>query len=333
LPNRVGSTRYLLSQELPWFGKRTLQRDIALLEAEGATGRAQNAWLELAARIKANYVQLYVAQHNERLIHEILDLMERLGNIQQRYANGLAPQQDAIRAQLEQTAMRNELIAQEGERYRLAARLNTLLARPVNSPLAEPQALRLLPVAAALDAEVLAERVRNRNPLLNAEGSRVRAAEKNRELVYKNRYPDFSVGIAPVQYGNAIREWEVMFEFSIPLQQGTRRAQESEAVAMLYAARDKQEALLNQVLGDLNDNLLAIDTARKTQDRIAHSILPQARLSFDAALAAYSNGKLDFTTLLEAQKQIFQTQQGLLKAEAEAQLRLVDVERLLGEEL
>ena len=39
LPGRVGSTRYLLTQELPWFGKRGLKRESAQLQAEAARGR------------------------------------------------------------------------------------------------------------------------------------------------------------------------------------------------------------------------------------------------------------------------------------------------------
>ncbi len=39
-PSRVGSTRYLLMQDIPWFGKRDLKREIAELEADGAKGRA-----------------------------------------------------------------------------------------------------------------------------------------------------------------------------------------------------------------------------------------------------------------------------------------------------
>ena len=35
-PSRVGSTKYLLSQDLPWFGKRDLKREIAEIDAEGA---------------------------------------------------------------------------------------------------------------------------------------------------------------------------------------------------------------------------------------------------------------------------------------------------------
>ena len=47
-PSRVGSTRYLLMQDIPWFGKRDLKREIAELEAEGAKGRALGTWADVA---------------------------------------------------------------------------------------------------------------------------------------------------------------------------------------------------------------------------------------------------------------------------------------------
>lgn len=334
LPGRAGSARYLIAQEVPWFGKRDLKREIAQLEAEGARGKAQGAWTEISSGIKTAYAQLYAVQRNERLTREILDLMARLEKIARvRYANGLAPQQDAIRAQVEQTAMRNELLAQEAERRQWQARLNALLARPANAPLAEPQALRPLPALATLDPAALEERARSRNPQLFAEDARLRAAEKNRDLTWKNRYPDFALGVAAMQFGSAIREWEVMIEMNIPLQQTSRRAMESEASSMLAAARTRKEALANQVLGTLAENLAAIEAARQTETLIRTSLLPQARLSFDSALAGYENGKGDFATLLDAQRQIRVAQQSQLKAQAEGQMRLAEIEKLLGEDL
>src|SRR5574343_1212119 len=130
-PSRVGSTKYLLMQDIPWFGKRDLKREIAELEADGAKGRALGTWADVAGRIKVNFAQLYFVHRNEQLTREILDLMTRLEKVAQvRYSGGLAAQQDVIRAQVEQTNMRNELVALENERRQLQARLNALLARP-----------------------------------------------------------------------------------------------------------------------------------------------------------------------------------------------------------
>ena len=95
LPNRTGKTRYQIMQELPWFGKRDLQREIAAHDAAGAAVRANGAWLELATRIKTAYAQLYYLSESERLTREVLGLMNRLEQISQaRYANGLAAQPD-----------------------------------------------------------------------------------------------------------------------------------------------------------------------------------------------------------------------------------------------
>lgn len=333
-PSRVGKTRYQIMQELPWFGKRDLQRDIAAIDAEGAKARAGGMWTDIASRIKAGYTQYYYVVHNERLTREILELMSRLEKVAQvRYAGGLAEQSDAIRAQVEQTNLRTELLMLENERRQVRSRLNMLLGRQADAPLAEPEHLREAPVPASLEFGALADRVRGRNPQLFAEDARVRSAEKNRELTYKNRYPDFAVGFAPVQYGKSVKEWEVMFELNIPLQQSSRRAMEREAEAMLSAARSRKEATANQLLAELEENLAMLEAARRTESVMSASLLPQAELSFKSALASYENGKVDFATLLDAQRQIREARHNRIKAQVDAQLRLADIERLLGEEL
>ena len=334
LPANVGSTRYTLMQDIPWFGKRDLKRGIAQFEAEGSQGKAMGTWSELAARIKTAQAQRYYLRGNETLTREILDLMARLEQVaQSRYAGGLTAQQDVIRAQVEQTNMRNELVALESESLQVDARLNALLARPATAALAPPESLRPLPAQAQLDSAVLEQRVRSRNPQLFVEEARIQSAEKNRDLTYRNRYPDFTLGISPTQTQTSVKEWGVMLEVNIPLQQSSRRAMEREAEAMLSAARSRKEAAANQVLAELAQNLVAIEAARRTEALAMRSQLPQAQLTFSSALASYENGKLDFATLLDAQRQIRQAKQSQIKAQLEAQMRLAEIEKLLGEEL
>jgi cobalt-zinc-cadmium efflux system outer membrane protein len=333
-PSRVGSTKYTVLQEIPWYGKRDLKREIAELEAEGAQGRARGTWNDISAKLKTAHAQLYILHRNEKLTREILDLLARLEKIAQvRYASGMATQQDVIRAQVEQTGMRNDLIMLENDGNMLRARINSLLARPAGARLIDPEVLRPIPAPAKLDYAALEDRVRGRNPQLFAEESRIKSAEKTRELTYKNRYPDFALAISPIQYQNAVKEWEVMVEFNIPLQQTSRRAMERESESMLSAARSRKEATSNQILGELAENLSGIEAARRTESLTTNSLLPQAELTFNSALASYENGKVDFATLLEAQQQIRKARQIQIKAQAEAQIRLAEIEKLLGEDL
>ena len=331
-PGLVGSARYTIMQDVPWFGKRDLRREIAELDADSAKKSAQVTWNDVATRIKATYAQRYYLLRNKILTEEILDLMRRLEKIAQaRYARDLAAQQDVIRAQVEQTRMRTELITLENERKKMDTRLNALLARPANAPLSTPQRLRPLPPPTQLSYAVLEQQVRAHNPQLSIEESRLESAEKNRELTYKNRYPDFFFGVAPNQFQNSVQQWNVLVGLNIPLQQETRRSQERESEAMVLVARSRRQATTNQVLADLAENISGLDAARKTEALATNTLLPQSELTFKSALAGYENGRVDFATLLDAQRQIRIAKQDQIRAQAEGQIRLAEIERILGE--
>lgn len=334
LPGRVGSTKYTLLQPLPFWGKRGLKRDAAQAEAEAAQGRSGVAWNDIAAGIKTTYAQYFALSRLIDLNREVIDLIARIEEISRnRYANGLVPQQDAIRAQVERTALRSDLVAMETEHHHAMSRLNALLARRADAPLAVPQRLRPIPDAAKLDYTALAERLEQQNPQLFAADAGIRAAEKNRDLAYRNRWPDFTVGVAPTQTRTRVNDWGLMVEFNVPLQQETRRSQEREAERNVDAARARKEASANQLLSALSENLAAIDSAGRIAALSQDNLLPQAQLTFDSALAAYENGKVDFATLLDAQRQIRVARQNIIRAQADQQARLADIERLIGEDL
>ncbi|MBK6401572.1 MAG: TolC family protein [Rhodocyclaceae bacterium] len=332
LPARVGSTKYTLIQPLPWWGKRDLKREVARAEAEAVQASSDAGWLELAARIKTAYALDHALSRQLALSRELGGLLDQLEAIgRNRYAHGLAPQQDAIRARVERTALQSEIVQTETERHHAQVRINGLLARPAHAALAEPRTPRAMPTS--LDHAALAERLRTTNPGLFADDARIRAAEKNRDATYRNRYPDLALGISPIQTRNRISEWELMLELNIPLQQSSRRSQEREAERMLEAARARREVSANRLLTELAENVAAFEAARRIERLTRDEWLPQAELTFQAALAGYENGKVDFATLLDAQRQIRKARQDAIKAQAEQQMRLAEIERLVGEDL
>ncbi len=334
LPSQTGSTRYLLMQSVPWFGKRDLQREAADAQAAQANGQVASSWADLASRIKQTYATHYYTSASEQLAQETLVLLDDLEQIAQtRYGNGLGRQQDVITVQVEKTMLRSELIALQMESHHTHTRLNALLSRPVNAELADPAQLRPIPPPAALDEATLQQRLLARNPQLQIAEASVQSAEKNRELSYSNRYPGFTLGVAPNQFGNAVRSWDLMVEFNIPLQQSARRSQERESEAMLSASTARKAALLNETQSTLSENLSALEAARRTESLIATRLLPQAELTYQSALAGYETGKVDFAMLIEAQKQILKAKQQRLQAQTDMQLRLADIEKWLGEEL
>lgn len=333
LPARVGSTRYQLRQTFPAWGSRDAKRDAASASADEAARRADATWAELASRIKTAYARYRQAHEALAQTRALLDLVDRLERVAQaRYAAGLAPPQEALRAQLERTSLAGEVANLEAELGSARARLNGLLARPADAPLAEPRDEPALPTPSGLDGAALRERVLARNPQLAAEDARIRAAERSKDAVFANRYPEFTLGVAPVQRRNRIGEWELMFEVNIPLRQAQRRADEREALSVLAAAQARREAIAAEALAALGENLAALEAAQRVAAITQTSLLPQAEVALAAALAGYETGKADFVAVLEAQRQIRQARLTVIKTRAEARMRLAEIERLLGEE-
>ena len=333
-PSRIGAARYQIAQMFPGWGKRDNKLFAAQAQAEEFAARADAGWNETLRDLKMGWANYYRLHRTAALSREIRELMARLEAVaRQRYGVGLAAQQDAIRAQVELTAMDGELATLEAERHGQMARLNVVLDRDPEAPMADPGEMPKLPEVDHARHNKLAERLKEKNPALFAERARVTAAEKGRDVVYDNRSPDFKVGVGAVQMGSRIAEWELMLEVNIPWQRDSRGAQEREAVSMLSAAQMRKRAAEQQLVGELAHAVADYEAARKLERLAAQNLLPQAELTFSAALAGYETGKVDFTTLLEAQRQIRQARLIQLKAQTDALVRLAEMEYAVGESL
>ncbi|GAA5182894.1 TolC family protein [Niveibacterium umoris] len=333
-PAQVGSTQYTLSQQLPFWGKRTLRQEIAESGARQAERSADDAALELATLVKRSYAQYWQVVRLEEQARDIAAIDTRLESLaRSRYASGLAAQQDVIRAQVELTGIAQEQLMLEQERKGTQVLLNALIARPPKAPLAEPQALRKVPPPAALEMDSLVARLKARNPQLAAETEKAIGAAKSRELAYRNRMPDLNLGITPVQRGSSVNEWQLMFEVNLPLQFDTRRSQEREAERMLEAANARSESLAYRLAGELGGLVASLEGLNRVETLTASTLIPQSEATFQSALAGYENGKVDFATVLDAQRSLRKARQDLIRVRAEQQMRLAEIERLIGEPL
>jgi outer membrane protein TolC len=332
-PARAGSTRYTLKQMFPLGDKRGLRRGVADADVSAADARRRAALAELRMKAKTAYSQYWYATQAHRVTDDVRRLMADLEQIARaRYANGLVPQQDVIKAQTEVTTMRSELLMLGSERRQAAARLNGTLARAADAPLAEAEAPRAVP-AAARDFAALTKTAGERNPTLAVQSAQIASAERNSSLVRANRWPDLTFGVSGIQMGTRLTDYELMVEVNIPWQRDVLRANENEALTMKSAAEAKRDAALVQVQSELGQNWAALDALGEQAAILQDTLLPQAQLTFESALSAYQSGRVDFGTLLDAQRAIRRTRLDLLKVQLEQQMRLAEIERIVGEDL
>ncbi len=333
LPGEGSGTEYRVGQTFPWWGKRDLRKEVATAEMAQTRGSQQATRAEIHARIKRAYAQYYQTVGLKRLNGEILQLLTDLEALAQvRYSGGLVPQQDVIRVQVERTMLTSELIELETEQHHAMSGLNVAMGRRQLEPFAEPRSLRRI-APEKLDMANLAERIARTNPQIAMQSARVAAADASQRLAAKDRFPDFTLMIAPTQFDGRIDSWEAMVEVNLPIRFDTRRARESEAAAMLAAARERQQAIENQVGGYLQESLSALAAAEKQEQLISDTLLPQAELTLNSARAGYETGQVDIDTLFEAQRALKRARQDGLRAQVTRELRIAEIESMIGEDL
>lgn len=332
LPGDVGVTRYRVIQPLPFYGKRALRSELAgHMAARGRAG-VEAARVEIEAGIASAYLRHYGAVEQARIQRETLDLLQALERlVLTRYGVGLVPQQDALRAQAEITAVKIDLLATERQLREARAALNAALPRPAEAPLQTPAALPPLDPLPAL-AELL-ERARSRAPQIAQLEAEAELARAQRDLVYRERYPDLAVGLTNNRPREGDATWDLMLEVNIPLQQDSRRSSERGAELGLQAARARVEAEEARVGGRLGRALAAFEAARDTSEMLHDTLLPQARANLQAAEAGYESGRVNFDTLIEAERRILRTRLDLLQSQIDVRLQRFEIERLVGERL
>lgn len=336
LPGRVGTVKYTLSQEIPWWGKRDLQREIAEAGSREASGKQEEQVAEVAMKVKTAYADYHRVHLSMDQTDELIQIMRTLAEFARfRYAQGMGLQSEATTAEAERGALAAERVRLEKERHRIRARLNTLVNRSPNASLVEHPHLRSMPNPSVLNGEKLLERGLAANPGLRMGQARLEMAEGETRLAERNWYPDLEVGFGLVNRRDAAMEngFEAMVGINIPLQWESRRALERQAGLKKQAAQERLNAERLRVESGLYEALLSLEEARQVEKVTRDSLLPQARLALQSSLKGYETGTAEAITVLDAVQRLKKFQIELIKSQYEQQVRLAEIERFVGGEL
>ena len=289
---------YSLRQQFPLWGKRDLARSSARQAADASDLERVAVIRDLFAEAESAYVRYWHADQAVAVLDRRIALLRQIEEIAGvRYALGLTAQQDAIRAQVEQTNLQRERIERRAVKREAIATLNALLGRPANALLAAPASTPILPVP--VDGMARSQQFMD-HPAVLAQRARAEAARTNAALQRRNRLPDVMLGLGVMQRGGGLDSLELMLEFEIPFQQRARRDREREARLLEQAALARVEGIQRGLEGR---NAIARSqwaSARERRQLTDRILLPQADATYQSALASYQVGEVDFGTLLEA---------------------------------
>lgn len=295
---------WMLSQKLPWFGKRGAKGSVAELEAEVAGFQYLELMRSIRARVIGAHWDLWLAQQARKITAENTQLLEQFTAVaQSRYETGQGIQADLLRARVELAKMTNDVITMEREAELAQAAVNHLLAAEPNTPraVATPPPLPAL----ELSLEQMQQRARAYCCILM---SFLRAWEAREAAVRVARLesaPDIEFRVEARQFNgrNGIQEYDTGISLNFPwLWRGKYRAMVNEAKADLEMAEADFDEEVNMTMLEIKELHTALDTARRLIDLYDKEVLPQAEQLVESTRAAYETGRATFLELIEAQK-------------------------------
>lgn len=302
----------MVSQDLPWPGKRKLRSEIAGREADQVEQQLGRARLSVAASVRRAYSGLWQARALLELTREQSDVWRQIeGVARTRYAVGQGNQQDVLRTQVEVTRVGQLLAGQEAEELVRRAELNRLLERAAEAPL--PTEGVLAPVLAAEPLASELERLRAISPELQAARAAIEAARLAAELARKDYRPDVTVQGGYMNRGGLDPMWQAAVGLNLPLNRKRRASAVAEIEARLRSAESRLRSTELLLRFRTQERLAQLDAALKTIALYGDGIVPQDRMSVEAAIASYQAGRVPFVAVLEALTTLYLDRSTLLR--------------------
>jgi len=290
---------FMASQDLPYPGKRGLRGDIASREAGQVDQQAERVGRSITAAVKRAYYGLLLSRHLLDLIRDQEENWKQIeGVARARYAVGQGAQQDVLRVQVEVTRIEQLLAEQEAEAEIRLAELNRLLDRAPNTPLETSARLALRPMQRGLDQ--LFEWATAVSPEVKGAGLGVERASLAVTLAKKEFKPDFSVQTSYMNRGGLAPMWQAGIGISVPAYRKRLSAGLAEAEAQLRSSQSAIESVRLQLRFRTQERLTQLKTTERVATLYGEGIVPQDRMSVEAALANYQTGKVPFIAVLEA---------------------------------
>ncbi|NVN92614.1 MAG: TolC family protein [Desulfuromonadales bacterium] len=326
-----------ISQQLPWYGKRDLRGSVARLDADATHQMRLERILEIVRSVKETAYQLYftdksleIVAKNTRIMDDFITLAET------RYMVGQGAQQDIFKAQIEKSKLLDMRITLEQQRRSLEIRLNSLLYRPLETPVGTIPDPRITPLAFG-DAALMEQAEKNR-PLLKSMQAQIGKSKVAQSLARKEFFPDFTVSFEYMQREPAMGSdgsdmYSLGLTFNLPLQRERRHAMLAEAISEQTMAGAELNDARNGIRGVIADLLSQMERRRKLVELYKSGIIPQAEQALESAVIAYRVGKVDFLALLDSRLTLFNYEREYYDSLADYQIRLAQLEATVGGDL
>jgi cobalt-zinc-cadmium efflux system outer membrane protein len=320
------------SQEIPYPGKLHSQRMIAEKEIEVARAQYEAARREITGQISEAYFELLFLEKTISLLNRTRDQLREIAQIAEtRYRVGEGLQQDVLKAQLQVTSVLKELAMHHQHVGQRQSELKAAVGRQSDAPDIEIADIKLR--TPSLSRELVSQLAEERSQDIKIEHAMQEKSEEELKLARKGYIPDLSLQYMYQRTGNHFPDYYMLsIGAKIPLYFWRKQAPAVEQYSLeLESASQRRRGRALSIGAEASKYLFEYQTADRILKLYEEGLIPQADLSSQAALAAYSVGKVDFQTLLSAIIERLNIGQEYYRQVADHELAVVRLEKIAGD--
>jgi outer membrane protein TolC len=330
------NNEFMIEQTFPFPTKLFLKGTIASKEADIAYQKYKEEERDTSWHIEQPYYRLYLAKKTLEALEENQRLLEQLSRaIQARYESGESSQDDLLKIQIELSRNTIEVFNWRENVHIEEAHFSHLLDEPLDTQyvIVNDDTRSLLSYSRPeLDRLAMEKR-----PELKALEIGIQRAKDSRTLAYTEWLPDITLRYEGRQFKgeDSVSEHDTFIGVTLPIWSlfkgvgGDWKSSEDE----LKAAEAMYTEMKNEVLLALHEAYSKVKAARNALNVYEHSILPQAKLQVEVALASYEAGRADFMNVIDAERTLRNTQIEYHKAVAEYEMGFSDLRLAAGDGL
>lgn len=322
-----------IRQQLPWFGKRSLERDVMTAQAAASASELEAVRRELAMTAVLRYDQYFVAFRSLEINAQHIDLMHSMrAAATAQFEAGRGSAHDALQAESELTHLERDAAVLEADRDVAVAQMNELLHRNPDAPLPPPvEALARRGAPDVRNAKQLERDAIARRPEISSARSHARAQAAKAEAASREYYPTFTVSTAySSMWDMPEHRWTVGVGINVPLPNEHRAGVIDEAHATRAQYESEVERMSDLAKTQVYVALRKVHESEHVLQLFQTRLLPVAREQADAAQAGFIASQVAFIAVVEAEKNLRSVELDYKLAQAECDRRQAELDRASG---
>lgn len=342
---RVGPQEqsFQLTQQFPFFWKRSNRKQKALSKASQSQERYNSAKLKVIYEVKEAYYEYVYLNQAVRITDtnaKLLNHFEKV--IQAGYKSGKAANQDLLKIQVSLALLADEKIALQDMAEAVLVKLNAAVGLPLGLNLNIELDNNLPEVDIRnLNLDMLVDNMLKSNPRLKEISHKIEESECDIRLARLRFFPDVTVGGTYIDTADseivvpdsgkdpAI----VMVKVNLPV---WYRSLNSSLLSVKQRYMS-QKNLLKDMKAKMQAQATVVFYKLKDADRKINlydkALIPKANQILKTTESAYKSGEVDFLSLIDAQRSILDMELKSAKAKADFLKQSAKLKRLTGTDL